>query len=91
MNAVEFRLPLAAALPATAIFAFLAFGVDFTFLADDYGHLAAAHSPDNLFGEGLVYRLNRVPVWSALAWALFRSRVLEFTWAPMYLFFFCQR
>ena len=90
MNTVEFRSQIAGPLAATAIFAILTFAVDFTFLADDYGHLAAAHSLDNLFGEGLVYRLNRVPVWSALAWVLFRSHVLEFTWAPMYFFFFCH-
>ena len=90
MNAAEMRMPLAAALAATSIFAFLTFRVDFTFLADDYGHLAAAHSLDNLYGERFVYWLNRVPVWSVLAWALFGSHAREFSWAPMYLFFFCH-
>ena len=49
MNAAEMRMPIAAALAATSIFVFLTFRVDFTFLADDYGHLAAAHSLDNLY------------------------------------------
>ena len=90
MNAAEMRMPIAAALAATSIFAFLTFRVDFTFLADDYGHLAAAHSLDNLYVERFVYWLNRVPVWSVLAWALFGSHALGFSWAPMYLFFFCH-
>lgn len=83
-------MPIVAALAATSIFAVLTFRVDFTFLADDYDHLASVHSLDNLFSDRFADWLNRVPVWSVLAWALFGSQVLEFTWTPMYLFYFCH-
>ena len=71
---------------ATLTFFLLTSSVDFTFLADDWGHSAAARKPEPLFH--LSWFLSRVPVWSIVTWALFRSLVLETTWAPMYLFFF---
>ncbi len=80
---------LVATLAATAVFGALTARVDFPFMADDYNHLAAAHGAD-CFTERFARWLNRVPVWSLVTWILFDSRVLERTWAPMYLFFLCH-
>ena len=80
---------LVAVLAATAVFGALTARVDFPFMADDYNHLAAAHGAD-CFTERFARWLNRVPVWSLVTWILFDSRVLERTWAPMYLFFLCH-
>ena len=80
---------LVAAIAATTVFVALTARVDFPFMADDYHHLAAACGADR-FTERFARWLNRVPVWSLVTWILFDSRVLERTWAPMYLFFFCH-
>ena len=80
---------LVAAIAATTVFVALTARVDFPFMADDYNHLAAAYGADP-FTERFARWLNRVPVWSLVTWILFDSRVLERTWAPMYLFFFCH-
>ena len=83
------RSVLLAAVAATALFFCLTLPVDFPFMADDYNHLAAAYDAES-FVERFARWLNRVPVWSFVMWVLFGSRVLEQTWAPMYLFFFCH-
>ncbi len=87
MNPV--RNVLLPAVAATALFFCLTLPVDFPFMADDYNHLAAAYDAES-FVERFARWLNRVPVWSFVMWVLFGSRVLEQTWAPMYLFFFCH-
>ena len=82
---------------ALLIYLVLTAFIDFTFSTDDWAHLASAQTLDNAsqnnfnqwFGQGSSLKgyLSRVPVWALITWALFSSHILEFTWAPMYLFF----
>ena len=70
-------------LSASVVYLALTFPVGFTFMADDYSHLAAAWRLPDLFSGHFASWLSRVPVWSVLASALFSSHVFERTWAPI--------
>ena len=72
---------------ALAVYLALTLPVGFTFMADDWGHLAAAEQLPHLYADRFSAWLARVPVWSVLAWLIFDSHVFERTWAPMYLVF----
>lgn len=72
---------------AVAFFAVAVDGSTFTFMADDYIHLAKSYSTSSLFSDYFAAWLGRVPVWAATAYVLFESHVFERSWWPMHLFF----
>lgn len=62
----------------------------FAYIADDYLHVSKAYTSSGLVELYIDYFsewLNRVPVWSVLAWLLFSSEALESSWLIANVFF----
>src|SRR5262245_50986395 len=74
-----------AVIGAFAVYLVLTGPVHFTFMADDWRHLAAAEQLSDLYADRFSRWVPRVPVWSIFAWIIFYFHIFERSWAPMYL------